>query len=105
MKRSILACTLLASTWAHAVNGNLLHEYCSSDKDSFYRRAYCDGYAVGVTELANASSGKAFCIPSEVTQGQVTDIVKRYLNAHPEQRHLDAWVLVLYALRESFPCR
>jgi hypothetical protein len=58
------------------------------------------GYVLGA---ADASVGLA-CLPANVTQGQITDIVLKYLGDHPDRRHYRAASLVREALLESFPC-
>jgi len=39
-----------------------------------------------------------------VTFGQIKDIVLKYLEAHPEKRHMGAQVLIRFALLEDFAC-
>ncbi len=61
------------------------------------------GYTIGVAD----SNSFLICAPGGpggVTQGQFTDIVKKYLNDNPAQLHRDADVLVLDALTQAFPC-
>jgi len=41
--------------------------------------------------------------PEEMTLGQVIDIVKNYLEAHPETRHMDITFLIVAALGEKLP--
>lgn len=45
------------------------------------------------------------CMPTGVTMGQTVDVVKKWLQNSPENRHMDAAFLVLIALRKGFPCR
>lgn len=46
-----------------------------------------------------------FCFGTDkVTFGQVTDIVIKYLEAHPEKRHIRAFALIRSALLEDFAC-
>jgi hypothetical protein len=45
------------------------------------------------------------CPPeNKVTWQQVADIGIKYLEEHPEARHLPADDVVLNALKETFPC-
>lgn len=62
---------------------------------------YAAGYVKGAVDSAN---GGAFCVPSGILVGQITDVVFRYLDTHPEQRHQSAHLLVITALKEKFPC-
>ena len=78
--------------------GNSLKESCQST--NLYSDAFCLGYVIGVADN-NAAS---ICTPVGVTQGQVRDIVKKYLSDNPAQLHRDADILVLNALQQAFPC-
>jgi Ssp1 endopeptidase immunity protein Rap1a len=44
------------------------------------------------------------CPPGGVTNKQIIDIVRRYLEDNPETRHEAAYVLISRALVKSFPC-
>jgi hypothetical protein len=50
-------------------------------------------------------AGDRVCIPSEATLAQVRDVVIRYLQEHPEERHYAASSLSLRALVLAFPCK
>jgi hypothetical protein len=56
-----------------------------------------------VNKISRAAS--EYCIPDGVTQGQVRDIVVRYLDQNPTIRHGPAQILITMALKESFPCK
>ena len=45
-----------------------------------------------------------FCTPDNSNYRQMVDVVSSFLTNRPEQRHEDASVLVIKALREAFPC-
>lgn len=57
------------------------------------------GFIVGVADVYAAIS---WCPNSEVTLGQTTGIVTKYLKQHPKYWHLAADGLVLNALRQRF---
>jgi hypothetical protein len=59
-------------------------------------------YVAGVHD---ANDKVLFCSPSDVTLGQALDVVKRYLETRPEQRHLSADFLASQAMRAAWPCR
>ncbi len=40
-----------------------------------------------------------------VTNGQVRDVVVKYLKDHPEERHFLASILAVKALSKAFPCK
>ena len=56
------------------------------------------GYVTGVADAV-------FNIPTGATVGQLLDIVGRYLESHPEQRHESGFVVVVRALGNVFPLR
>ncbi len=45
-----------------------------------------------------------YLIPSGVTSKRVVDTVVEYAKAHPDQRSNSAALVIISALRESFPC-
>lgn len=45
-----------------------------------------------------------FCTPDNVTNGQMEDIVVKYLKDHPDERHMLAAILVVKAMTKAFPC-
>ncbi len=45
------------------------------------------------------------CVPDEVTVGQITKVVVKYLKDHPEKLHLGAGLLTMTALKDAFPCK
>lgn len=62
-------------------------------------------YVLGIVDSHTSLKQDVFCAPDNVTAGQVTDIVKKNLTNHPEDRHLSASSLVLYSLQKAFPCK
>jgi hypothetical protein len=107
-----VALLLLLSASAHpqrvsTTTGNDLLESCES-RD--FKQAFCLGYITGVTDF-DGMDGAAFperrrsCIPENVSNGQVRDVVVKYLKDHPEERHLLAAVLIVEAASKAFPCK
>lgn len=93
---------MLSPTFAFAngfVGGNKLYKSCSSGNEN----AACSAYIVGAFDVASAM--KVVCPPDDVTIGQVTDIVKRYLKEHPENRHYNASSIVVSVMQKTFPCK
>jgi hypothetical protein len=75
-----------------------------SNKNNLFDLGQCYGFIIGTLEAGN--DGRTFCIPSRgVANGQIYDIVTRYLSAHPEQLQTFAATLVMVAVGTSFPCR
>lgn len=61
------------------------------------------GYIVGVFD---AYRGEYYYdAPGGLTQGQIVDIAKKYLEEHPEKRHKPAIELLLEAFQEAFPLK
>ncbi len=58
------------------------------------------GYVAGVHD----QNFRAFCKSKNVSLGQVTAIVAKYLREHPEKWDRPAFALVTAALRGAFPC-
>jgi Ssp1 endopeptidase immunity protein Rap1a len=74
---------------------------------------YCVGFVNGVMlmafdeslKLGNSHAALA-CSPAQGVAGiQAVRIAVKYLKVHPESLHKDAHLLVVYALREAFPCK
>lgn len=55
--------------------------------------------------LSDISAQQIFCDPDEATVGQMTRIVVRYLESHPDTLHGSSGILVMRALKAAFPCR
>jgi hypothetical protein len=98
------ACSTICSGSAFAaafLTGNDLFTDCSATET--IGSVICHGYVVGA---ADAFAGAdLICIPKNVSQGQVADIVTKFLRDHPESRHYSASSEVLQALMEAFPCK
>ena len=46
-----------------------------------------------------------FCIPDGVTLGQERNVIKKYLENHPENRHEAARFISTLAFKEVWPCK
>jgi hypothetical protein len=87
-------------------NGNKLYSFMTSPELTL--KTYAEGYAAGIADASGgifAVMGYRFCMPISVTDAQLSDIVRLWLERHPEQRHYAASALVVQALVEAFPCR
>lgn len=80
------------------LDGDRISRWCLAE---YYQSSewFCDGYVAGV-----ADANQELCIPRNATVAQTSDIFKKYLREHPENRHQDAQTLVLRALTEAWPC-
>jgi Rap1a immunity proteins len=100
---------------ADGLDGNKLYARCTGKEDVMGGKLgelYCFGYVRGIADAiviataTGANLGKyTACIPTEAQSGQLLDIVKNYLAAHPETRHFGAAYLTMIAFTEGFPCK
>lgn len=93
------------------LTGNDLHEYCQDRAYGVACIYYVQGIIDGGVHLNRVGknqliiiSGFRHCSSDNVTGGQLRDVVKRYLEEHPERRHWAAANIVGEALEEAFPC-
>ena len=88
--------------------GNSLLETCSSVGKA--DELFCLGYIGGVADV-DGLEGATFperqrsCVPDNVSNGQLMDVVVKYLKEHPEERHMLAAILIVEALTKAFPCK
>ena len=98
-KLAITMC--LFSTLAHAeyLDGNKL---LSNLKDSsYFNQGHAMGYIVGVADMG---WGIVHCSPGNVTAGQLSDMVKNYLENTPAERHFTGDIIVNKILKTMWPC-
>ena len=84
------------------LNGNKLYEYCRTPDGTALNGA-CFGYIMGVAGATDQKPG-FFCLPKGASGKQIEDVVKLYLQNHPENRHYSGSSTVIVALKEKFPC-
>ena len=83
-------------------DGNKLLDLCRRDE------GLCVSYVVGVTDgqlsaVVATSRTRPYCIPLNSTSQQVKDVVVKFLNDHPEERHLLGSTVVAEALSQVWP--
>jgi Rap1a immunity proteins len=83
--------------------GNDLWYNCREPSQEILCVSYIQGLIAGLTIYGDKTP--LFCAPDQVALGQAEDIVLRYLAAHVERRQEEARWIVVWALRETFPCR
>jgi Rap1a immunity proteins len=103
-----------AQTWS----GNDLYRFCAG-ASTYHDAGVCLGYVVGVTDASSQAlipytrltiseigtrGGAEWCLPKGVETGQMVDVVTKYLESHPADRHIEADYLVAHALAEAWPC-
>lgn len=122
-----LLCGLLGfatASFAEQISGNELLETCTSDNQVL--TGFCIGYVIGYSEgapwgvaLADASvrgemggpdvnnmvgTVTGSCVPADATNGQLKDVVTKYLQENPASRHESARTLIWRAYAAAFPC-
>jgi len=93
-----LGMMIALSSAAHAgfYDGNELHQHCS-DVNSPYYEGFCIAYIA-------AAADDMPCLNNveNLNAGQVRDVVKKYLNDHPERRQYNANFLSRNAIGVAF---
>jgi len=86
--------------------GNQLLNSCRA-ADGEYKDAICLGYVAAIHDALafDPIFNWRMCSPGGVTLGQAQDIVKAWLESHPQDRHYSASSLVAEALQDAFPCK
>jgi hypothetical protein len=96
----VFAHSVSAQATIYFQTGNELFALCN-DRDP-QQKAFCMGTASGYSDMLQAM--RETCADKNVSQGQVSDIVVKFLRIHPELRNLGAASLARAALKEAFPC-
>ena len=93
----ILSFALYDSVYGASVTGNMLYDACKKNIQlcQMYALAWGDGYIVANTAVDDAKKlgltlPELVCQDKNITNAQRTDAFLKYLEKHPEQRHLRA---------------
>jgi ABC-type sulfate transport system permease component len=101
---AILCCLLAKEAKADFTSGNELWDACQANPATEPIKAtFCTAYIVGASETFRALVGGYYCVPDNVPNGQLIEIVKLYLRDHPEKRQDSAPTLITLAFKK-FPC-
>jgi hypothetical protein len=114
---SLLPFTALAQD-ASQINttGNAFYAQCVPANPSytaclFYVIGLSDGLNLVNATLQNFGQKEMFCVPSgtgfhgPVTGVQAVDLMMRYMQRHPEERHKPTMLVLVNTFKETFPCR
>ena len=84
-----------------------LQDWKSSSPSNAITAGAGAGYVVGIADAVNGktAAGGKFCLPQNVNVQQLIDVAYNYLNANPQERHLTASSIVVYAFSQAFPCK
>lgn len=66
-------------------------------------KAACLNYVLGVADTLGATRNA--CLPPDVTEDTIREIVIKYLRDNPESRHVGAASQVGISLMAAFPCK
>ena len=101
IRAAVLCLTMWLPERALSFSGNDLYAELQKGSPS---DIFVVGYVVGISRMAMIFGYQGECIkmPNEGTARQSTDVVKAYLRDRPDQRHMDATLLVLLALKKAF---
>ena len=87
--------------------GEQLREFCLADNEEGWKLNYCSGFIMGVFDSQNLQPGSMICAGNEISLRDVVDIVKSYALSHTKEEMAQdsAFVLVIRAISEKFPCQ
>ena len=115
MKTILVAIALVAMSMAEdaaALTGNDLLPACRDFiSKQFSKDPLSQGKYIGMIDaLAFAALDQPFqtsrsCPPENVTVGQLTTVVVRWLEQRPQDWHKPFFALVLFALHDTWPCQ
>lgn len=84
------------------------------DQDDDWSDGYCTGYIAGAGEMLDgllldekvraAFDGRIFCLPADVTKGEVRDRVVGFLREHPDVVDSEMTSITWAVLIEAYPC-
>jgi len=94
---SIALSAVISCANAQFYSGNEIHDY---GKGNAIQQAMVMGFIIGVHD----GNRDVICLPAQMTTGQVRDVFLQWLSENPEIRHYSAGALVLYLLRDRWPC-
>jgi hypothetical protein len=99
--KKLIAMLLFVPAMAQAefFSGNDLLNKMNGDA---YERMQAIGFVQGVFDVYVSVT---FCPPSNVTAGQIRDMIKNYLTNSPATRHKTAESLINEALKGVWPCQ
>jgi hypothetical protein len=101
MKKLIAIAALVCGT-AHAeyFTGNDIQRW-SEETTNNISWGMMYGYIAGVADTGQAA---VFCIPQNVRLQQIVDLVKNHVAGNPATRHLSADNIIIYVLKQTWPC-
>lgn len=101
MKKAIILAMTLAAGVAQANTNSTGYELLQNlnRTESTYLKGVAHGMISGI-----ASGRDDICVPKNVTNGQMTNVVKYFLDTSPSIQHQGSDLLIYMALIQAFPC-
>lgn len=109
MKKAVFLLVLWAPAgWCAFTTGNDLLSDC--EERATYDAGYCLGYIASANDTHDTwvhwgLMPRQYCVPKAATQGQLEQVVVKYLKERPEKLHKVASGGVIQALALAFPCK
>lgn len=113
MRKIALAFAMYLITFhASATTGNQLREWMLEEDNIFNKRPgpsekiYDAGKYFGfVLGTAEAIQGADWCSRPGLANGQILNVVRKYLNDNPQQLDQNAVIVITKALHDALPCK
>ena len=109
MKKLLLVIGLILLSYqsVYAESGNEFVQKWQEMKKSEAGQSF-NGFSAGVyagyvNGISDAGEGLYFTIPKGSTYGQICSVVGKWIDDHPERWADDSAIIVLAALKETFP--
>ncbi len=110
------AIALSAPPAASAMTGNQLLDACTKGQapsnEAVLAHVACGAYIAGVVDLdpvinpyMRVQGLPGFCLPQDVTNNQLTNLVIQRLRNAPADNHMPGGILVVQAMVDAFPCK
>jgi len=98
---ALVAALVSGSASAYMITGNKLHEEMQKPNSDLTAWAFTRGFVAGTFDVY---SDVKICAPISVNLGQMSDMVKNYLENTPGIRHLAAEAIISHVLSTAWPC-
>lgn len=104
----VVALSTPSPSYADDYTGNQMLRDCNQGND--WGSGACFGRIIGSIDGFRVKAmldktGLPFCMPDGVTNGQVVDIVVKWVRDQPAKRHYTYEVITGLALKDAFPCK
>jgi hypothetical protein len=109
MRAAMIAVALIATTlqaYAADTTREFLDKYAAGD--NIYTRLYLKGIGDGISVYnADIQKGALYCPPEKVgiVDGQYAAIIRDFVAKVPKAMEMPVEVVLLYALKDAFPCQ